>query len=157
MTARPEVTLPGAAASQPDVHLILSPVAPRPGDQFAVQIAWNLPERCSSIELRLCWKISTPAGERIVIHARDADRDPFPRGSRNVTFTLPRSPYSFQGRLARLEWLVEVVVLPLRWSTRAGFVLAPGDGPVSHLDGDRASYEIRSGAEVRSGLVPDQW
>ena len=59
-----------------------------------------------------------------VVQSRRIDR-PEPNGERSFQFRIPESPYSFTGRLFKLAWGVELVVIPSGETERLDMIVGP--------------------------------
>ena len=96
-----------------------------PGTEIEVRIAWDLEQPCEALELRLVWNTAGKGTTDLAVVDTVRFESPPPRGSEPVTLRLPRSPYSFSGKLVSLVWALELVALPDGDSTRQEIVLAP--------------------------------
>ena len=79
-----------------------------PREQLTVSVEWSFPSSPGQFEVRLLWFTSGKGIADTTIVERQNVPDPRPYGRQQFTFRLPESPYSFQGKLIRLEWAVEV-------------------------------------------------
>ena len=142
-------------APAPEFRLAVTPDHPRPGDRITVQVDWDHVARSTAIDVRLCWLLATPAQQRVIVNARESEPYPFTRGSRAFTFTLPQTPCTIHGRLMRILWLVEVVLLPTRHCVRLGFVVSPDGEAVVLQGGDAECHEFAFDRVAKD--VPEDW
>jgi len=101
-------------------------MAYKPGGTVAGHASWEV-EHAKSAEVRFFWYTSGTGTPAVQIIAATKIDDPQPNGHTPFKYQLPESPYSFSGRLIRLVWAVELVIEPGKLSTRAEFVMAPGE------------------------------
>jgi hypothetical protein len=113
-----------------NIHLLEERVGFRPGEILHGIAEWQLGDAPTTIEVRLCWfvKVQGVTETRRVKTLR-FDR-PAPSEKRNFEFTLPGGPYSYSGTLSRLDWAIELVVLPGMEFTDLFFHLGPRSAPV---------------------------
>jgi hypothetical protein len=111
-------------------HLMIEFAAGRtaykPGDTVAGHASWQV-AHAKSVEVRFFWYTSGTGTPAVQIIAATKLDHPRPNGQTPFKYQLPESPYSFSGRLIRLAWAVELVIEPGNLSTRAEFVMAPGE------------------------------
>lgn len=83
-----------------------------PGDVVSGTIQWSLDENPRQLELSLFWYTSGKGTRDVgVIDAMQID-NPGALGSKAFSFTLPRGPCSFSGRLISLIWALELTCTP---------------------------------------------
>ena len=102
----------------------------RPGEALEVRAEWELEAGAGPLQLRLCWKTSSPTSspEPVVVKTESVDV-PEAKGERALRMDLPDGPWSFIGKLFELEWYVELESAD-GISRKAEFVLSPTDGPL---------------------------
>ena len=96
-----------------------------PGSQFEGKITWELDEEPESIELRLVWSTAGKGDRDLDVADVVTFDNPGRRGSQSVELSLPRTPYSFSGKLISLIWAVELIAFPSNDSTRTEIIIAP--------------------------------
>ncbi len=96
-----------------------------PGEEIAVDARWNLDAPPKAIDLRVVWNTTGKGTADLEVVDGVRFDSPPAQDSRRVTLTLPREPYSFQGKLVSLTWALELVVLPSVASTRLEIVIGP--------------------------------
>lgn len=97
----------------------------RPGETLEGTASWELDAAGKAVEVRLFW---TTEGKGTV-DVEVVDKVRFEAVSaverRDFRFVLPKSPYSFSGKLISLLWGVEVVAVPGENAGRASFTMSP--------------------------------
>jgi hypothetical protein len=84
----------------------------RPGETLRGSIEWSAQCPLDRMEIRLFWMTGGLAPRQIGrVETRSLDRLPAV-GSEKFEFVLPTAPWSFQGRLVHLDWVVEVLFPP---------------------------------------------
>lgn len=97
-----------------------------PGAEIDVELSWELDAPCDALELRLVWNTSGKGDSDLEVISAERIDAPSLQESKRLTITLPRSPYSFSGKLVSLIWALEFVTLPKGESRRKEIVIAPG-------------------------------
>src|SRR5438045_2276529 len=87
-----------------------------PGDKLVGTIEWPVTAKPARVEVRLFWFTSGIALKQIGIVSRLIVKNPKARHSARFEFILPAGPWSFAGRLLKLDWAAEVVLFPSRES-----------------------------------------
>jgi hypothetical protein len=118
----------------------LTQVGHRPGGTLAGEATWTLSEPAPSLRLTLAWKTEGQGAdpEPVVVETRTIEQ-PETEGRRPFSFALPEGPWSFEGTLFSVRWVVELEESPGRVEG-AEFVLSPTGEPirVRKDEGDRA-------------------
>lgn len=96
-----------------------------PGEEISVDLNWDLEEAPEAIELRLVWNTAGKGTTDVEVVRTERIDEPMGRNSRRMTLKLPRSPYSFSGKLVSIVWAIEAVALPEESSSRFEIVIAP--------------------------------
>lgn len=82
--------------------------ARKPGETLELTASWSLATAPSSVVVRLLWFASGfEVSEGAVVASQTLPEAV--RGEYPVTFTLPKAPYSFIGKLVQLRWAVELI------------------------------------------------
>jgi hypothetical protein len=105
-----------------------------PGEEIEVELQWELDEAPQSLELRLVWNTSGKGTTDVEVARAEQIEEPSAAGRVRKTIRLPRSPYSFSGKLVAIIWALELVALPSEESTRLEIVIAPGESEVRFED-----------------------
>ena len=95
-----------------------------PGGTIGGRVTWQVDEEPRSAELRLFW-FTSGKGTQDVGHI-DTVTFQMPRmqDERAFSFTLPRQPFSFSGKLISLVWALELIVEPGSNVARQEFVMS---------------------------------
>jgi hypothetical protein len=98
-----------------------------PGDTISGTLTWNLPAGTENVALRLFWFTSGRGTQDIDLIDEQTWQIPSSpdRGNSAFSFTLPKEPYSFSGKIVSLTWALEAVALPDETSVRKEFTLTP--------------------------------
>jgi hypothetical protein len=97
-----------------------------PGEEIEVELQWELEEAPQAIELRLVWNTSGKGTTDVEVARAEQIEEPSATGRVRKTLQLPRSPYSFSGKLVAIIWALELVALPKEESTRLEITIGPG-------------------------------
>ena len=82
--------------------------ARKPGETIELTASWSMATAPSSVVVRLIWFASGfEVSEGAVVASKTLPEAV--RGEYPVTFTLPKAPYSFIGKLVQLRWAVELI------------------------------------------------
>lgn len=95
-----------------------------PGDTLSGTARWELASPPESLELHLAWR-TEGRGDSDVVVVETRTLEPTTTGEESFRFTLPSSPWSFQGPLIHLMWTVELVAEPAAEAARVDFTLSP--------------------------------
>ena len=106
----------------------------KPGEEVELDLHWELEEAPETLELRLVWNTSGKGTTDIEIARTEPIDEPSASGRIRKTIRLPRSPYSFSGKLVAIIWALELVALPKEESTRLEIVIGPGNAEVRFGD-----------------------
>ncbi len=98
----------------------------QPGQACDLDIAWQLPQPPDRIEWRLVWETSGRGDTDVGIGLADFREDVDATGEHAVRLTMPSGPYSCDGNLVSITWVVEVFAFPGNQTASAEFVLGPG-------------------------------
>lgn len=96
-----------------------------PGEEVDVDVAWDLEQVPVALELRLVWNTAGKGTTDLRVARAERIHDPSASEQRRLTMPLPRSPYSFSGKLVSIVWALEAVALPNEESSRLEIVIAP--------------------------------
>ncbi len=97
----------------------------QPGDIVHGIASWELDVQPQQTEARLFWFTEGRGTRDVEIVNRATWPRPAQSDSREFSFQLPASPYSFSGSLITLVWAVELIALPSEECVHAEFVMAP--------------------------------
>jgi len=102
----------------------------KPGSTVEGNVEWALEHVPERIEIRLLWYTEGRGtrdvgivGRQSYTHQPDMGRQPF-------SLKAPDGPYSFEGRLITLRWILEAAVDPGDMVTRENLILGPTGTPV---------------------------
>jgi len=98
----------------------------QPGEEIAGAAQWQLDRQPDSVEVRLLWHTSGKGVADISVVETVPFDSPTPDDTRPFSITAPDAPYSFNGRLISLAWVLELVALPSGENMRIDLVIAPG-------------------------------
>jgi hypothetical protein len=118
----------------------------RPRDTVEGRVEWRLDKEPKDLELRLCWFTGgrgTEEAETIAV----LPLGDMASGSRDFSFVLPGEPWSFDGKLIRLAWGLEVVAKKSGGLALEELVVAP----------DRTVRTLGEVEEPRSGSAVPKW
>jgi hypothetical protein len=116
--------------NQLDIHLDSQQPVFAPGSAITGKIAWQLEGTVRSLDLRLFWYTQSLGEKKVQIVETMPIDSAAPAGQRNFRFGLPDSPYSFTGKLIRLNWSLELVAEPGAQAAMVEFVLSPVGRPI---------------------------
>lgn len=107
------------------IHLAEGRSQFRPHEVLRGEAEWKLPNEPASVEVRLCWLVEVQGVAEV--HRVETLRYERPQVSdrRKFEFRLPDAPYSYDGSLTRLSWLVELIALPGPELIQAFFSIGP--------------------------------
>lgn len=97
-----------------------------PGESIGVTAGWMLEPGETEIEMRLAWHTSGKGGTDAEVANKWRFDNPALRESRVLEIVLPKSPYSFSGKLVSLSWTLELVAQPSGTFTQVDLIIAPG-------------------------------
>jgi hypothetical protein len=97
-----------------------------PGDTITGTVVWSTDRPTAAVELRLFWITSGVSPQQVGMIKRFSIPSPSSDDSHAFRFVLPDRPWSFQGRLAALCWMLEAVVLPIQLCARCRLTIGPG-------------------------------
>jgi hypothetical protein len=97
----------------------------QPGEEISVDLDWDLDEAPEAIELRLVWNTAGKGTTDLEVVRTQRIEAPPARDHHRLSLILPRSPYSFSGKLVSVVWALEAVALPQETSARMEIVIAP--------------------------------
>lgn len=101
-----------------------------PAEEISVDVGWDFDEAPEAIELRLVWNTSGKGTTDVEVAGAERIEEPLGRNSRRLAVVLPRSPYSFSGKLVSIVWALEAVALPQKTSSRFEIIVAPNKAEV---------------------------
>ncbi len=102
----------------------------RPGAALEGSVEWALEKEAKRIEIRLLWFTEGRGTRDVGVVERDLIEGPGKMGQRQFRWKAPRAPYSFEGSLISLNWIVEAAVDPGDLVERAPLVISPFRVPV---------------------------
>src|SRR5437868_2644893 len=105
-----------------------------PGEEIEVELQWELDDPATAVELRVVWSTAGKGTTDIQVVKVERIEEPSVRETRRLKLTLPRSPYSYSGKLISIVWGLELVVLPQEESARMEVVIGPGRKEVSPVE-----------------------
>lgn len=79
-----------------------------PGQTVEGTVAWNLDEDPQKLTLALHWYTKSRATKQSGMVDHVEFERPGLKGSKGFSFEIPQGPYSFQGRLLSLNWVLEL-------------------------------------------------
>ncbi|MFT3869095.1 MAG: hypothetical protein QM715_11610 [Nibricoccus sp.] len=97
----------------------------KPGEMLELSVLWALSSKPTSLEVRLFWYTRGKGTEDVEVIATEQISAQAAAGEAKIRFTLPRSPWSFSGKLISLIWAVELVAEPQSRTARCEFFLSP--------------------------------
>jgi hypothetical protein len=102
----------------------------KPGQKVEGKASWSLEGSPSQVEVRLFWRtLGFGIQEVEVVETARFDR-PAQVGEAEFQLPLPRSPFSFEGRLVSLDWGVELVAQPGDHATAVELSMSPTGRPI---------------------------
>ncbi len=96
-----------------------------PGDRINGEVSWSLFQGATEVELRLFWytagkgTVDTNTVDVITFSS------PLKDERRDFSFTLPKIPYSFSGKLISLIWALELIAKPFNASFKLDISMGP--------------------------------
>ena len=96
-----------------------------PGEALELSVLWALPAKPDSLEVRLFWYTRGKGNDDVEVIATEQIPAHAAAGEAKVRFTLPRSPWSFSGKLVSLIWAAELIAEPKARAARCEFFLSP--------------------------------
>lgn len=105
----------------------------RPGSLIEGSVEWSLAEAPESIEVRLLWYTEGRGSRDVGVVDRVRFENESSMGMREFNFSAPESPYSFEGKLITLKWVVEAAVDPGDLLSQEPLLLSPRGEPVQLL------------------------
>jgi hypothetical protein len=96
-----------------------------PGETLKGELHWSFPERVQRIELRLFWVTSGRGVPETGVVEVLRFEPLAAQDARPFSFQLPPFPFSYEGRLMRLNWALEAICTPGNITAREEFTLAP--------------------------------
>jgi hypothetical protein len=97
----------------------------RPGTSLSGSVEWNAHTAPHSISIKLFWVTSGAASRQIGVVRTCVIERPNPTGTSHFEFRLPEGPWSFEGALVSLAWVVEAVLAPSKQSAHVIFSMSP--------------------------------
>ena len=82
------------------------------GEVISGRVTWQVDEAPESAEVRLFWYTSGKGTQDVETVGSVILQTPQMNDDRTFSFTLPRQPYSFSGKLISLVWALELIVEP---------------------------------------------
>ncbi len=106
-----------------------------PGGTVRGRVSWHLDRPARRLEARLLWYTEGRGARDIGVVARKELPHHLTDGEQEVFFTAPEGPYSFEGHLITLHWVVELEAEPGGAVEQAPVVIAPTPVPVALYSG----------------------
>ncbi len=97
----------------------------RPGETLEGTASWELAAAGATVEVRLFWTTEGKGTTDVEVVDTVRFEGVSAVDRRDFRFVLPKSPYSFSGKLISLLWGVEAVAPPGENSGRANFTMSP--------------------------------
>jgi hypothetical protein len=97
-----------------------------PGEEIEVIVGWKCDEPPEAVELRTAWTTRGKGDRDLEVVSIERIEGCGALDGRRQRLILPRSPYSFSGKLISLNWFIEAVLLPSGNATHIDVVIAPG-------------------------------
>jgi hypothetical protein len=97
-----------------------------PGETVHGEVAWELEEEPSQVELRLFWYTEGRGDQDVGVVEVLPIAGPGIRDRRSFSFTLPSGPCSFSGTLISIVWAIELLADPGGVVERWHLVVGPG-------------------------------
>jgi len=104
-----------------------------PGETVRAEVRWRTDEPPEGVEARLLWETRGRGDREEGVVATVAVPAPGVLGEEVVELHLPRGPWSYQGRVLQIVWLVEAVLWPSGEQARAELVVSPTGRPLEPL------------------------
>jgi hypothetical protein len=96
-----------------------------PGETVRAEVRWEVPVPPEGVEVRLLWE-TRGRGDREEGVAAQVDLPaPAALGRESVQLSLPEGPWSYEGRILQIAWLVDAILWPSGEQARAELVLSP--------------------------------
>ncbi len=96
-----------------------------PGEELSGRVSWAFQTAPENVELRLFWYTEGKGTQDVEVVERETFGG-LQEGRRNFRLRLPKSPYSFSGRLVSIRWALELVAEPSGEALREDLVMGPG-------------------------------
>ncbi len=107
-----------------------------PGGEVAGRVVWALDEPAERLEIRLLWYTDGRGTRDVGVVERRVIQGAGIQGEEGFRLAVPQGPYSFEGRLITLRWVVEAEAQPKGAVAQETLVVAPTPVPVQlHRDG----------------------
>jgi hypothetical protein len=97
----------------------------QPGESISGSVEWKAERSPGAISIQLFWMTSGAAARQIGIVECCRVERPDSSGTSRFDFRLPEGPWSFEGSLARLDWVIEAIVVPSEENTHVKFSVGP--------------------------------
>lgn len=118
-----------------------------PGETVRAGIRWSAQAAPDRLEVRLLWETRGQGDREEGVAASVEVAAPGWQGEHTAELTLPRGPWSYDGRLLQIVWLVDSVLWPAGEQARVELVLSPTGRALRPLidvdaeeDGDDVKY-----------------
>ena len=102
----------------------------KPGERIEGRVTWQVDAPPQSAELRLFWYTSGKGTQDVGNVDSTIFQTPQQNDDRTFSFTLPREPFSFSGKLISLVWALELIVEPGANVERQEFVMSASGAEV---------------------------
>lgn len=102
----------------------------RPGGTIRARLHWELEDRPDKLVVRLLWYTEGRGTRDVGVVAEQELTVAGPSGDSEVELAVPEGPYSFNGRLITLGWVVELAAEPGGEAEQAPLVVGPAPVPV---------------------------
>lgn len=122
----------------------------KPGETLEVEVAWSADQPVEEVEARLLWRTEGRGDEEDGVVASERWPTTGTSGDRELQFTLPTGPWSYQGELLTIQWLVDAVLWPSGEQTQVEITLSPTGEAVRPLLHETVEEVIERMPEGRS-------
>ena len=97
----------------------------KPSDIVQGTVNWELTHKCDHVEVRLFWTTDGAGAAESGLIETVVFEHPQTTEARPFTFRLPAFPYSYQGNLTSVSWVIEAVVFPGKQNVKETIIMAP--------------------------------
>lgn len=105
----------------------------KPGEALEVEVAWSADQPVEEVEVRLLWRTEGRGDEEDGVVARESWPAAGTSGDRELQFRLPAGPWSYEGELLTIQWLVDAVLWPSGEQSQLEITLSPTGASVKPL------------------------
>ncbi|MEZ5333211.1 MAG: hypothetical protein R2991_14475 [Thermoanaerobaculia bacterium] len=130
-----------------EVRLLEAKACRAPGETVRAEVRWSADFAPEGVEVRLLWETRGKGDREEGVAATVEVPAPARQGEHTVELTLPQGPWSYEGRLLQIVWLLDAVLWPSGEQARADLVVSPLGRALTPLidvdeeeDGDDLKY-----------------